>query len=82
MNMADDRIGFDPLSMQTVGHFGLMMSELEEALLGDLDVDISPGEGTQLNFRIPLVYLQASAKSDQTLPIYPSAPMTHHFRQD
>jgi hypothetical protein len=56
-----------------------MMRELEKALPGELKVDISPGQGTQLNFRIPLVYLQTSAKSDQTLPIYPSAPMTRHF---
>ena len=82
MSIADDRIGFDPLSAQTVGHYGLMMRELEKALLGELNVDISPGQGTQLNFRILLVYLQASAKSDQTLPIYPSAPVTRHFRQD
>jgi len=66
----------------TVGHYGLMMRELEKALLGELNVDISPGQGTQLNFRILLVYLQASAKSNQTLPIYPSAPVTRHFRQD
>ncbi len=82
MSIADDRIGFDPLSTQTVGHYGLVMRELEKALLGELNVDISPGQGTQLNFRIPLVYLQASAKSDQTLPIYPSTPMTCHFRRD
>jgi nitrate/nitrite-specific signal transduction histidine kinase len=82
MSVADDRIGFDPLSAQTVGHYGLMMRELEKALLGELNVDIPPGQGTQLNFRIPLVYLQASAKSDPTLPIYPSAPMTRHFRRN
>lgn len=82
MNIADDRTGFDPLSAQTVGHYGLMRRELEKALLGELNEDISPGQGTQLNFRIPLVYFQASAKSDQTLPIYLSAPMTCHFRRD
>ncbi len=59
-----------------------MMRELEKALLGELNVDISPGQGTQLNFRILLVYLQAGAQSDQTLPIYPSTPMTCHFRRD
>ena len=81
MNMADDRIGFDPLSMQTVGHFGLMMSELEEALLGDLDVDISPGEGTQLNFRIPLISSQASAKRSD-IAVHPSAHTIRHFWRD
>jgi hypothetical protein len=57
-----------------------MMRELEKALPGELNVDISPGEGTQLNFRIPLLYLQVTAESDQTLPLYPSVPMTRHFR--
>jgi nitrate/nitrite-specific signal transduction histidine kinase len=82
MSMADDRIGFDPKSAQTVGHYGLMMRELEKALRGELKVDISPGQGTQLNFRIPLVYLQTSDKSEQTLPICPSTPMTCHVRRD
>ena len=59
-----------------------MMRELEKALRGELNVDISPGEGTQLNFRIPLLYLQVTAESDQTLPLYPSVPMTRHFRWD
>jgi nitrate/nitrite-specific signal transduction histidine kinase len=80
MSIAVDRIGFDPLSAQTLGHYGLMMRELEKALPGDLNLDISPGEGTQLNFRIPLLYLQVTAESDQTLPLYPSVPMTRHFR--
>ena len=82
MSVADDRIGFDPLFAQTVGHYGLMMRELEKALLGELSVDISPGQGTQLNFRIPRMYLQASVNSEQTLSIYPSTPMTCHFRRD
>jgi hypothetical protein len=82
MSMADDSLGLDPLSVRTARHYGLMMRELEKALRGELKVDISPGQGTQLNFRIPLVYLQASAKSDQTLPIYPFAPLTCHLRRD
>jgi len=62
INVAADRIGFDPLSAQTVGHFGLLMCKLEKVLLGNLDVDISTGEGAQLNFRIPLVPSQASTE--------------------
>ena len=77
-------MGFDPLSAQTVtvGHYGLMMRELQKALPGELKVAISPRQGTQLNLRIPLMYLQTSVKSEQTLPIYPSLPMTRHFRRD
>jgi nitrate/nitrite-specific signal transduction histidine kinase len=77
-------MGFDPLSAQTVtvGHYGLMMRELQKALPGELKVAISPGQGTQLNFRIPLMYLQTSVKSEQTLPTYPSTPMTCHFGRD
>ena len=50
-------MGFDPLSAQTVtvGHYGLMMRELQKALPGELKVAISSGQGTQLNFRIPLM---------------------------
>ena len=81
MNIADDRIGLDPLSAQTVGHFGLMMRELEKALLGDLNVDISPGQGTQLNFRIPRS-LHRPVPGDPTSPIYPSAPIIRHFWRD
>jgi hypothetical protein len=52
-----------------------MMHELEKALPSELNVDISLGQGTPLSFRIPLVHLQDSARGDQTLPIYPSAPI-------
>jgi len=68
--------------VQTAGYYGLMMRELEKALPDELKVDISPGRGAQLNFRIPLMYLQISVKSEQTLPIYLSTPMTCHFRRD
>lgn len=61
MRIAYETIGFGPVSAQAVGHYRLMMHELEKALPGELNVDISLGQGTPLNFRIPLVHLQESA---------------------
>ena len=55
MSIADERIGFGPVSAQAVGHYRLMMHEFEKALPGELKVAISSGQGTQLNFRIPLM---------------------------
>lgn len=70
LSVADDGVGFDPLSVQTVGHYGLMMMrELVYVLQGELEVDSSPGKGTRLNFIIPLANVQAYPRHDQTLPI-------------
>ncbi len=46
MSIADDSFGFDPLSSQTAGHYGLLMRELEKTLPGELKVDITPGQGS------------------------------------
>jgi signal transduction histidine kinase len=70
MSIDDDGVGFDPLSVQSEGHYGLMMMrEIVEAMQGELEVDSSYGQGTRLSFRIPLPHVQANPKRDQALPV-------------
>jgi signal transduction histidine kinase len=59
-----------PTTVPTDGHFGLMMMrELVKSMKGHFEIDSSPGQGTRLNFKIPLPNVQPGLTSDQTWPI-------------
>jgi len=76
ISIIDDGVGFDPLSAQTDGHYGLMMMrELAYVLQGELEMDSSPSQGTRLKFTIPLAHIQANPMNNQTLPILTDPPL-------
>ena len=76
MSIIDDGDGFDSLSAQADGHYGMiMMRELTYILQGELEVDSSPGRGTRLIFTIPLRQIQAGPMRDQTMPIHIDPPL-------
>lgn len=54
--VADDGVGIDDTKENPVDHFGMVqMQELAEDLGGHLTVDSSPGTGTRIEARLPLV---------------------------
>jgi nitrate/nitrite-specific signal transduction histidine kinase len=70
ISIVDDGIGFDPSSVQTEGHYGLMMMrELVKAMQGHFAIDSSPGHGTELNFNFPLPNIQTDPVGDRNSPI-------------
>ena len=70
ISIVDDGIGFDPSSVQTEGHYGLMMMrELVKAMQGHFAIDSSPGHGTELNFTFPLPNIQTDPVGDRNSPI-------------
>jgi nitrate/nitrite-specific signal transduction histidine kinase len=74
MTIADDGVGFEPRSVNTNGHYGLIiMREMVKTMQGHLDIDSSPGQGTRLNFEIPLSHVFAAHPGDQTPPLKSSA---------
>ncbi|MBK6638220.1 MAG: sensor histidine kinase [Rhodocyclaceae bacterium] len=55
LELADDGVGFEPATVDTHTHFGLMgMRERALALGGDIEIDSAGGEGTRLKIQIPL----------------------------
>ena len=62
IDIEDDGVGFHPPSIQTYGHYGLiMMHELAKTMHGDLEVDSAASQGTRLKLKVPL--------SDQCKPV-------------
>lgn len=56
IELADDGGGFDPRAAAAAGHYGLtMLHEQTADLHGTLTVDSAPGQGTRLQFQIPLI---------------------------
>jgi len=58
----DDGEGFDPATIRTTGHFGLViMREQAVSIGGDLRIDSALGRGTTVELTVPLVGLAPSA---------------------
>lgn len=55
LEILDDGIGFNPDTVPSAGHYGLVgMQERVRLLNGSLTIDCQPGQGTNLGIRIPL----------------------------
>jgi len=55
MTLSDDGRGFDPRHRRGSGHFGLAnLHDRAASVGGRLDVESSPGNGTQIIVRLPL----------------------------
>ena len=70
LSIADDGVGFDPLSVPTEEHYGLIMiRELVKTMQGCFEIDSSPGRGTGLNFTFPLPCAQSHLEGIQIRPV-------------
>ena len=73
MSVVDEGVGFDPTLSPPQGHYGLvMMKELVEASGGEFTLASSPGEGTRLNFRIPIHRFPANPEAKPALANLPA----------
>jgi two-component system nitrate/nitrite sensor histidine kinase NarX len=61
MSLMDNGIGFVPTAILQAEHYGIaMMREQAQELGGELTIESAPGQGTRLEFRLPLQRFLAS----------------------
>ena len=67
LEVKDDGEGFDPATIRTIGHFGLViMREQAVSIGGDLRIDSAVGRGTTVELTVPLLGLALPAGIGET----------------
>ena len=74
LSIADNGKGFDPSALPGEGHYGLMMmGEIVKTMRGHFEISSSPGQGTTLEFRIPLPAVQQDSAEVPGGHLHPQA---------